>query len=313
MLEDVLKQISDFDALKLPELKGELEGFVKKQQGLVDDYKKVYPDLKRRWLAQHTDVQTLYTQLKTTHDPLKDPWKDLVSKCICAKQKEVDCLGEAIRNRKRCSSGKLEYEWEQAKDAFTAAKWRLDVLLALAAKLDAALTADGNWIKSIQTLPAPDRVTVLYLFWVRLLPAHRALKPADLPRDCPVPGDDETPEKICKTEWDAKCPADAWACIPPASTGGAAWYEGRSLPWLIPADAYEGALDCAWDAYRQAKNKLAIAEAAFKATPDDLATNVKRHTAAKDALEAEILKCLKTTWTPTDPCAETAPTEERGV
>src|SRR5690349_17130917 len=98
LLDSVLKQIADFDALKLGELKGELEGFVKTQQKLVDDYKKGYPELRRRWCAQHTDIQTLYAQIKSTHDPLKDPWKDLVSKCICIKQKAVDCLGDAIKN-----------------------------------------------------------------------------------------------------------------------------------------------------------------------------------------------------------------------
>src|SRR5215216_329388 len=109
LLESVLKEISDFDAKKLTELRGELEGFVKKQQGLVDDYKKLFPDLRRKWCAQHTDVQTLYTQLKSTHDPLKDPWKELVSRCICVKQKEIDCLGEAIANRKRCCFGQREF------------------------------------------------------------------------------------------------------------------------------------------------------------------------------------------------------------
>ena len=306
LLEDTLKQIADFDALKLTELKGELEGFVKKQQGLVDDYKKAYPELRRRWCAQHTDVQTLYTQLKSTHDPLQSPWKELVSKCICVKQKNVDCLGEAIRNRKRCCQGQLEYAFEQAKDTLTATKARLDILLALAAKLDAALTADGNWIKSIQTLPGPERVTVLYYFWIRLLPAHRALMPSDMGSDCKVPGDDEAPEKICKTEWDKKCEADPWACNPPASTGSGASYDaGRALPWLMPPDAYEGALDCAWDDYRKAKNELAIAEAAFKAKQDDIATKVKEHTAAKEGLETEILKCLKE-WKPNDPCCADA-------
>ena len=305
LLDSVLKQIADFDALKLTELKGELEGFVKKQQGLVEDYKRVYPELKRRWCAQHTDVQTLYTQLKSTHDPAKEPWKGLISKCICAKKKAVDCLGEAIKNRKRCCHGQLEHAFEDAKDKLATAKARLDILQALAAKLDAALTTDGNWIKAIQTLPGPERATVLYRFWMQLLPAHRALMPSDLGSDCPMPGDDEAPEKICKTEWEAPCAADPWACNPPASTGGTPYNAGRQLPWLMPPEAYENALDCAWEDYRKAKNELAVAEAAFKAKQDDLATKVKEHTAAKAALEDDILKCLKE-WKSKDPCCADA-------
>jgi hypothetical protein len=73
----------------------------------------------------------------------------------------------------------------------------------------------------------------------------------------------------------------------------------------MPPDAYEGALDCAWDEYRKAKNELAIAEAAFKAKQDDLATKVKEHAAATAALEDEILKCLKE-WKPNDPCCADA-------
>lgn len=313
LLDEIQKKIAE--SLKLTELKGELEGFVKKQQGLVDEYNKVYPELKRRWCAQHTDVQTLYTQLKSTHDPAKEPWKRLLSDCYCAKKKAVDCLGEAIRSRKRCCHGQLEHAFEEAKDKLAAAKARLDILLALAAKLDAALTTDGNRIKAIQTLPGPERATVLYRFWIQLLPAHRELMPSplDLGSDCPMPGDDEAPEKICNTEWAAQCDADPWACSPPASTGSASSYDaGRPLPWLMPPAEYEEALDCAWDEYHKAKQALTDAEAAFKAQQDDLATKVKEHTAKKDALEAEILKCLKE-WKPNDPCCADAEPAQKGA
>ena len=182
------------------------------------------------------------------------------------------------------------------------------------AKLDAALTSHGNWIKEIKNLPGPERATVLYLFWIRLLPAHRALMPPDLADDCPIPGDDETPEKICDADYQKPCGTDPWACSPPAATGTAAPYDtGRRLPWLMLPEAYEGALDCAWDDYRKAKNELAIAEAAFKAKADDLGTKVKEYGVAKDGLEAEILKCLKE-WKPVDPCcAEAEPAQQRGV
>ena len=159
----------------------------------------------------------------------------------------------------------------------------------------------------------PERVTVLYLYWVRLLPAHRALKPADLGGDCPVPGDDETPEKICQIDWDKPCDTDPWACKPAAAEAdGGATTPPRQLPWLMPPDSYESALDCAWDDYRKAKNELAIAEAAFKAKPDDLATKIKEHTAVKEGLETEILKCLKE-WKPTDPCCADAEAAQEGA
>jgi hypothetical protein len=314
LLENVLKEISDFEAKKLTELKGELEGFVKKQQGLVDDYRKQYPELRRRWCAQHTDVETLYAQLKTTHDPLKDPWKKLVSQCICAKQKEVDCLAEAIAMRRRCGFGELEYALEGAKGAFAGAKGRLDVLLALSAKLEAALTGHGTWIKDIKNLTGPERASVLYLFWIRLLPAHRSLMPSDLGSEIKMPGEAEAPEKICAAERAEKCKADPWACAPPtAGAGGAgAGTTDRLLPWLMPPDQYEVALDRAWDEYRKAKNELAVADAAFRNKPDDLATKVKEHGTRKDGLEADIVACLKA-WKPSDPCVDEEPAQQRGV
>jgi len=313
LLKDVLQQIGDFEAKKLTELKSELEGFVKKQQQLVDDYRKAYPELKRKWCAQHTDVQTLFTQLKSTHDPLKDPWKGLIARCICAKQKEVDCFAESLAKRKRCCFGPLEHALDQARTKFTDTKARLDILLALSGKVDAALTTHATWIKDVKNLPQPERASVLYLFWFRLLPAHRALKPNDLEKECVVPGDDEAPEKICKAEWGAACPTDPWACTPPPPTGTTAPDTSRRLPWLMPPDSYEAALDCAWDDYRKAKNELAIAEAKFKATPDDLATRVKEYGAAKDGLEADILACLKD-WKPQNPCcADVEPAPAQGA
>jgi hypothetical protein len=313
LLETVLKEIRDFDAKKLTELKGELEGFVKKQQGLVDDYRKQYPELKRRWCVQHTDVETLYAQLKTTHDPLKDPWKKLVSQCIGAKQKDVDCLAEAIGVRRRCGFGELEYAFDQAKAKFAAAKVRLDVLLALSAKADATLTSHATWIKDIKNLAGPERASVLYLFWIRLLPAHRSLMPSDLGGEVVMPGEAEAPEKICAAERAETCKPDPWACAPP-SAGGAAGGAGdteRALPWLMPPDQYEGALDRAWDEYRKAKNELAVADAAFKSKPDDLASKVKEHGTRKEGLEADILACLKA-WKPSDPCVEAEPAPQRG-
>jgi hypothetical protein len=129
----------------------------------------------------------------------------------------------------------------------------------------------------------------------------------DLGHDCKVPGDDETPEKICKP-YETPCPSDPGACTPPADdkvkegdAGYAGDGSGRPVPWLMSAEAYAKALDCAWNAYSVAKNELALAEAAYKARPDDLTSRIRDYGAAKEALEANILACLKE-YKPNDPC-----------
>ena len=96
------------------------------------------------------------------------------------------------------------------------------------------------------------------------------------------------------------CPADPHACTPPAgqSTKSPAPLRG---PWLMRPEDYQYALDCAWETYRQAKNDLAVAEAAFKNAPDDLASLVRQHASREESLEADIIACLKE-WKPKDPC-----------
>jgi hypothetical protein len=311
LLDNVIKQIAEYDAKKLSELKTELDAFVKKEEGLVKDYKAKYPDLRQRWCAQQTDVHALYLQLKATHDPAKDQWKTWVTDCICKPRREVDCLEEAIANRKRCCYGPLEYAKDLAKRRFDAAKTRLDVLSALVGKLDTELGDHAKWITEIKNLAGPERVAVLYSFWFKLLPAHRWLMPADLGSDCAVPGADEAPPDLCKDVWGQPCPPDPGACKPSGTSADEGDEDARRrLPWLMLPGDYEKELDCAWEEYRKRKNELATAEAQFKDNPDDLATRTKQYTTRRDGLEAEILACLKK-YQPDDPCCGDSDAEQK--
>lgn len=295
MLESVTRELNEFDAKKLGELKSELETFVKNQEKLVKDYETKYPSLREKWCLQQQQVQQLYAAVKCAFPPPSEPWKEIVERCICTKKHEVRCLEERIEKRRRCCSGKRERARDRAKARFDAAKARIDALTALAAKIEAGLGEDATFIKDVNALMSgPDHAVVLWLFWFRLLPNHKQLAPADVEDSCKSFGDEDSPEKLCAATWCKPCDPEEGGCKPSteeAEDGQPA--PGRPVPWLMPPKDYRTALDCAWQDYRDAKNALAQAESEFKASPDDLGSLAKALDDRKKALEEEIKKCLK--------------------
>jgi len=312
-VEDLLKQVTselnEFEAKKLGELKTDLDGFVKKKTGLVDDYRKKYPQLRDKWCTQHQLIENLYRALQCA---FPDPdWKKIVDECICTNLKSRSCKWQTIAHRRRCCRGKLESALAEAQVKFDWAKKHLDALQANAQKVDAEITDDDALIKKISGyVPGRDQAVALYLFWFRLLPSHVRLMPDDLSADCEK-FTAENATTLCKKTAEGDCPADDNPCAPPADYKPPERKEDR-VPWLLPPDAYSQALDCAWQDYRDAKNDLAQKDAAFKAKPDDIATLEKE---LKDldggGLEAKITDCLRA-HKPDDKCCkpEAAKAEE---
>ena len=141
-VEDLLKQVTselnEFEAKKLGELKTDLDGFVKKKTGLVDDYRKKYPQLRDKWCTQHQLIENLYRALQCA---FPDPdWKKIVDECICTNLKSRSCKWQTIAHRRRCCRGKLESALAEAQVKFDWAKKHLDALQANAQKVDAEIT-----------------------------------------------------------------------------------------------------------------------------------------------------------------------------
>jgi len=306
-LEDVTSELNKFEAKKLTELKSELEAFVKKQDALDADYQKKYPALRDKWCAQQQTIVKLHAQL--LHAFPNQDWKKIVADCICTKKRVIMCKDEAIAHLNRCGKGNAERARDEAQARFTDAKTRLDLLSANAQKIDAQLTADAAWIGNIQALlGTPEQAVALYLFWFKLLPQHKSLTPEDVAADCKTFADDESPAKLCETEWAKACESDPNACKPPADGGSAAATATatppRPAPWLILPAKYSAALDCAWDDYRKAKDEFAQRDAEYKAKADDVASLVKQRDALIASLDADVTACLKTKK-PDDTCCKT--------
>jgi hypothetical protein len=291
LLNRVTRELNKFEAKSLPQLKAELEAFVKKKENLVSDYTQKYPGLREKWCTQHQQVEKLHAALKCAFPD----WKKIVSECVCKPRHEIYCFEQQIQKRKRCCQGKRERARDQAKDGFDWAKARLDALSANAQKIADDLTTNDKLIRDVQTLlPGPDQEIVLYIFWFDLLPRHKRLTPEDVSEECKKFANEESPEKICEAMWDEKCPEEEGACIPPdyeqPATPG---HHRRTAPWLLlPAD-YPGELDCAWDDYHEAKDDFAVKDAEYKADPDDLTALGKKLDDQKKGLDDQIKICLK--------------------
>jgi hypothetical protein len=302
VLQEVTDQINQFESKKLGELKASLETFVKNQDKLVDGYRDKYAALRKVWCDRQQDVERLYAHIKCEFPLNDDKWKALIQECICTKKRELHCLKRAIAKRKRCCGGVRQRARDAAADAFDLAKTELDTLQNLAQRIADALAANLNVIGEIEKLPSAERTAALYLFWFKLLPNHQALTPTrDISDACRKLGADGNPKTLCKPTYDEPCQDEPGGCTPPKDE---TWETPDPQgPFLMHPDDYLKALDCAWDKYDAAKTALALAEAAYKQKPDDLASLEKLHTDGTKALEDEIKKCLKG-FKPKDNCCK---------
>jgi hypothetical protein len=305
LLAEVTLELNNFEARKLAELKAELEAIVKKKATLVDEYEKKYPVLRERWCKQHQDVEALSESLRCAF-PNQD-WKQLISDCICKKQREAYCLEQKINRRNHCCRGPRERAVEEAQAAFDAAQLRMNALNANTQKIEAGLGDGDKLIKEIQGLvPGPDKAIALFIFWFKLLPLHVGLTPDDVSPECKKFGEAETPWLLCKAVLEPDCkddnPCDAKGYVAP-SPGAAK--SPRPAPWLMPWKNYSADLDGAWQDYRKAKNALAEAKSQLKSDPDDLESLRAKLADLNKTFEDRVRDCLKQAR-PDDKCCPPA-------
>ena len=313
LLDAVNEELAQYEAKKLGELKTELEAFVKAEDGITSDYEKKYPALKARWCDQQARLVSLYEQMKAAF-PGQD-WKAIVRDCICKTRHETECLEKRIDARARCCSGTLERKRDRAKRRFEWAKAHLDTVKQNAQKVGDDLDYDEKLItKDIrEALAGPERTVALWLFWFRLLPTHRRLRPADMKDDCPKFEGEEPlcPDEKCDDEPGACKPSGAEEADPESPSHCAGDEKTATVPsLLLPAD-YAKELQRAWRNYRNAKDVYAAAESAYKAKPDDLSSLRKTLEEQTKTEEDRIKECLKKKK-PADKCCGEAE-EKKGV
>lgn len=300
LLKKVTDQLNEFEALKLPALKAELDAFKKKLDSTIKDYKDKYPALRDKWCSQQQVIETLGASLKCAIPE----WEKWIEECICKELQELRWKEERIRDRKRCCYGPRQRASEEANAHYTAAKARLDALTANAAGI-AALQADNDkLIKDITGFLSGDKVLALYAYFFKLLPNHKQLTPKEISSECQSYGEDDQPHKLCPC--DKPRDPETGACTPPKEEPPKKQHP-RRVPWLIAPDGYKDALECAWGDYHKAKDSAAKLEAAFKAAPDDLAGLEKELAEAKKTSDQRINDCLKKHM-PADKCCKQPPT-----
>jgi hypothetical protein len=297
LLKAVVDEINTFEAKKLGELKTDLDAFVKKQDDLEKGYEKAYPALRDKWCAQQQTIETLYAAIKCAF-PNQD-WKEIVETCVCTRRHDVRCREQELEQRRRCGWGIRERRRERARARRDAAKARLESLAANAQKVEGALKDNDKLIGQIRdVLPQPEKAVALYLFWFKLLPAHKQLMPGDVGDDCRTFGDAESPYKLCECVYKKDCEPPLELPCKPASGDGesddTSPVDSRhKVPWLVKPARYRNELNCAWGDLRDAKKAFADAEAEFMKAPDDLKSLEDKLKAQKDDLDAVIADCLK--------------------
>lgn len=306
LLDHVSAELARYEAKKLAELKAELDAFVKKQDGLVADYKTRFPALRKLWCDRQVDVERLCAHIKCEFPLKEEKWKKLIENCICTQYHDLCCLEQRIAARKRCCTGPLERARDAAKVAFDNSKRRLDNLNALATRLDASLADNLKIVGQIEKLAPNERTVALYLFWFKLVPAHHHMAPFDASAECKKVCSDWDPNTLCSAVYAEPCPDEDGACTPKDGKphDRCSHFPPAYGPWLMSPEKYCHALDCSWHDYHTAKEALSEAEAALKNAPDDLDSLIKKQADDAKGLDDAIVKCLKNVKLPDDCCKD---------
>jgi len=296
LLKEVSKQVSEYEALKLNELKSQLEAFVKKKSAATEEYKKKYDDLKTLWEKQGKRIDELRSDFKCAFPDEK--WKKLIQEQICPLLADLHEAEAHIKCRSVCP-GKKEEQRDRAKADLESAQTTVSAWETAAQRIDTQLKDNQKVIEEIgRLMQGPDRVIGIYLLWFKLMLAHSQLRPSETA----VFPEEESPEKLCskaegseeKKERSCECPA--WPWEPQTTEEPAPTQSGtapRIAPWLVAKDNYSETLDCAWADYKAKKEAFASKDTAFKADPDDLATRREKYEDKKKTLDDDVKQALK--------------------
>jgi hypothetical protein len=294
LLKTIKKEISDYEARKLGQLKSELESFSNKKKTVEEAYALKYPVYVERWRTQNKAVAELQQNIKC----ILPDWRDLITRCICKPYAAVNEEQEAYDERKACCVGPLEAKRDATKAALEASKAYLDILTANGSKAEAALGANEKTAKAIrEILQGPDKALAVRLFWLELLPLHLQLAPtAEVDAESVAYANGETLHALCGFPAPPETPRPVpWLVHPgePGKPDQDACADDGANDGTPAKESYGRELDCAWTRYRDAKADAGLAEAAYSAAPDDLEAEAKKLKALKDGLVAAIDKCLK--------------------
>ncbi|MDM0076887.1 hypothetical protein QTH90_20935 [Variovorax sp. J2P1-59] len=282
-VEKLVKQAKDVDmvyqAQHLLGLGAELTAFTKQRDAALKSYETVFPSLEADWCEQHTLVLELAKQLKGVFNDAER--KRLVHQYVCPQLNKMQDTITAVENRRTASIGTLEKALSEAREKENQGKALLAALLDNARVVASALAQVDKWRAEIKDLLAgPKQARAIYVFWFKLAPLHWAVRPERLKDSCAFPEAE-----------------DAKALCPSASVLTLPLRVGREHgAWLFDPKCFEAKADAAWIALNSQcgfKKARVLAEAKFKAAPDDLASSEKTRDAQMKGLDEAVQKALE--------------------
>lgn len=276
-----------YQAQQLLGLGTEITAFKKQRDAAKKNYETVFSSLEADWCEQHTLVLELAKQLKGVFNDAER--KRLVNLHVCPQLKSMQDAITAVENRRTACTGTLEKALGEAREKESQGKALLAALLDNARVVASALAQVDKWRGEIKDLLAgPKQARAIYLFWFKLAPLHWAMRPEQLEAGCVFPEAEEAK---------ALCPSAGVLPLPIRVGRG----DGA---WLFEPFKFEGKADAAWLALNSQsgfKKERVLAEAEFKAAPDDLASSEKARDAQMKGLDEAVQKALETEK-PIDPC-----------
>lgn len=290
LLGAVSKDLATSEAKKLGQLKAALEAIDKKKQVLVDDYAKQFNTLRDLWCSQEIDIVQLAKLA-----PWPDAWQTVVKEKICPDLTALDAAKTSLLARQDTFLSPLELAREQARRALAVTEAALDAVNGNAQRVREQLTLNSQLLPKISPiLKGSTPAVAVYLFWFKLLPSHRALKPYNVKEG--DYGTGITPAELCSAS---------------AGGGGHTNYGGgggsaapQRAPWLMDPNTYASALDDAWANYKNAKYELAAKEGDYQDERDEIARLEKQLVELTKTLDARITAKLETIK-PKDLCPST--------
>ncbi len=290
LIEEVENKIKKFNEEKNDERRASLVAFDQLNTAAVAAYgKDEFKALKDAWWGQQCAIESLRHRMECVL-PLKD-WQAVITDRICVPERKVRLLEHWVQRRTYCCQGQQERTREQARAKAAASEARFKALLANGEAAGALLEANAALITQIgELLDTPERKTTLYLFYFKLVPAHRQLAPEeslgdhDTFQDC-MPG------TLCTATWDKPYEDEPGACKPLVEPPEPA--RSRALPWLMPWSTYPDKLIDAWTASYQAAVELARIEAQYEPNADDLEALSDKVKKQRDDLENNVIGSLK--------------------
>jgi hypothetical protein len=238
------------DGKKAEAVVAALAPVAQKKKQATDKYDdKRWRELSGRWSDQGAAIGGLWHDISSAYPD----WVDRVGAAVCPVLGKVDAQQQVVD--KLQPQGKNEATLASAKKTADDAQAELDAWFTADQKLAARLDQIDKDIADVRMVfgNPKERVTSLFAFWWKIVPAHQGMRPDDA------------------------------AVVPQGPAAGATWPQclakpplPQTTPYLIAPKDYPAKIEEAYAHLSAAQKALRDAGDTFKGSPDNVAAESKR-------------------------------------